>query len=337
VLPPNWSPPGHELNLMAKQNKKTKQKQGQQAQGRRSRRGRTSRGLSYPAWTMEKMKEYAHMLTNPCEAKLASGTYPGEVGVVSRFVADFSGVANSAGWLAYYPAVNAVGAITSVNSTTPQAFGWTVASPFSPGHGLLSTTANKSRGLAACLQVNFPNVSITNVTGEITVGCVSSDTFVSGGNYTVDSIFSVLTERTIVQRNQYECLFTPGSFDNRFNTYGTFGAVDQSDTNIVIIAWRGLPATTTPSFRITSVLEWTARPASGLAASASAPSPGIDPIKVASVVHQTHPNWWHNLKSDLISDASTVTRYVARSAMGVAGGLATGFIGQAARGLLAAV
>lgn len=268
-----------------------------------------------------KQMEYARLLQDPCNAPLVTGCYPGEVGQIGRFASDFSIGPGQAGFALYYPAINAVS--TGFTNTPAVAIPhtWTVAVPFSPGHGILGPGAAKSRCLSSCLQVTFPNVSITNVTGEIVVGCISADSFLQG-NYTPDNLFSILTHKALITRNQYEVKFTPGVFDERFTTYGTLTAADQSDTNILVVAWRGLPSTANASIRITSALEYTPKTASGILASGASIAPGVATMSVAASVHKAKPNWWHNLLSDLASDASEVTRYVGRQALSAAGSYA---------------
>lgn len=302
---------------MAKTKTKNKGTNGIKA-GRRTGR-RSSRGQLSGAAI--KQAQYAALLKDPCGAPLVTGSYPGEVGMVGRYMSDNTSSTNPCGFAAYYPAINAADFQSAVTPSTVFAHSWTVAAPFSPGHTILAAAAAKSRALSACIQALFPNVSITNVTGEICVGCVSADSF-NNGNYTVDQLFQLLPQKAIVTRNQYECKFTPGVFDDKFTTYGQLTTVDQSDTNVIIVAYRGLPASALPSFRITSVLEYTARVNSGLVPTGATVSAGINTMSVASAVHKAQPGWWHNLVSEIAQDASMVTRYVGRQALSAAGSYA---------------
>lgn len=301
------------------------------AKRKAAKKRRAPRGNAIMA---KRIQDYAELLTDPCGGKLVTGSYPGEVGIVSRYVSDVTNAAGNCGWAAYYPSVNAVSSANPATPATASLHSWTVGAPFSPGHSLLTGSASKSRCLAACLEVMMPNVSITNITGEICAGCVSADTLASGFSYSVDQLFTLLPQKAIIQRTGFGAKFTPGLFDSRFTTYGTLASADQSDTNILIIAWRGLPGTTQPSYRITSVLEWTPKASSGLVASSSEIAAGVDHLAVAAAVHQRAPNWWHNLKHELESDASTAFRYVAKGAMGAVSSVAANYISRGVAALM---
>lgn len=299
-------------DIMAKQRNGKKSKK-QIRPARRSNRVRNGSGTSNSP-----IAKYARMLDDPCNAETVTGIYPGEIGVVQRTLADFTAGAalQTCGYVMYWPAVNAVDTNGAALSSVALAHTWTVAPPFSPGHAYLTQIASKSRCLGACLAVSPASLSLTNIVGEWTVGCVSSDAVITGaGAVTVDQLFNVLSLKTLIQRKPAEVKFTPGVFDSKYQSYGVAASADISDTNIVIIAWRGVPAGTILSTRITSILEYTTKSSATLGVSAVATSGGINHLAVTSALHKSKPNWFHNLWDNVTEDAGQAARYVARTAL----------------------
>lgn len=299
---------------------------------RRRNRGGVPRGVDSPA------ASFARMLDDPCNADVKTGVYPGEIGAVQRAVADFStagGAGNTCGYVMYWPSVNAADQGSTTAGTVILSHNWTVASPFSPGHSLFQAVASKTRCLGACLQLSPASLSLTNIVGEVTVGCVSADMIpVGAGALTVDQIFNTLSLKSVLQRKPVEVKFTPGTFDNRYNSYGTAATADTSDTNMLVIAWRGIPAGTAFSARITALLEYTAKSTSSIAASAAATSGGLNHLAVTTALHKHKPSWFHNLYSHVSEDAGLAARYVARTALAAGANKATQyFLGEAAAAL----
>lgn len=298
---------------------------------RRSRGGGASAGTSPAA-------AFARMLDDPCNAEMHTGVYPGEIGAVQRAVADFStagGAGNTCGYVMYWPSVNAADQGSTTAGNVIISHNWTVAAPFSPGHSLFQAVASKSRCLGACLQLSPASLSLTNIVGEVTVGCVSSDMIpVGAGALTIDQLFNTLSLKSVLQRKPVEVKFTPGTFDNRYNSYGVAATADTSDTNVLVIAWRGIPAGTAFSARITALVEYTAKSTSSIAASAAATSGGLNHLAVTTALHKHKPSWFHNLYSHVAEDAGLAARYVARTAMAAGANKASQyFLGEAAAAL----
>lgn len=318
---------------MAKNNNKRNQN-GNGAKRARRRRGRKPNG----GISADPAAAYARMLDDPCNAEMHTGVYPGEIGAVQRAVADFStagGAGNTCGFLMYYPAINGADQGTAPAGSTIISHGWTVSSPYSPGHSLFQNVAAKSRCLGACLQLSPASLSLTNIVGEVAVGCVSADMVAQGpATVTVDQLFNTLSLKSILQRKPVEVKFAPGCFDNKYTSYGTLATADLSDTNMLVIAWRGIPAGTQFSARITALLEYTAKSTSSIAASASATSGGINHLAVTTALHKHKPSWFHNLYSHISEDAGLAARYVARTALAAGANKASQYLlGEAASAL----
>lgn len=242
---------------------------------------RVSRGLD----------PYQSLLANPCAASIIS-PYGGERGVTERFVADVSsgGATFTSGVLFFSPCYNAFGGFTAAlsNTSTLAATGPAVAANF------FNSNVAKARPIAACMELIPSSLSITNITGELAMGVFDATTLAGGVSYTVDNIFALMNDREVIQKRDYELKWYPGSADYLYNQKTTGGALiaaEPSSQNIVAIAWRGLPAGTLLSFRLTAVYEWT--PVSGLGlAVTSAPGRSQDWQNKSADLHSAHPDWW---------------------------------------------
>jgi hypothetical protein len=225
--------------------------------------------------------------------------YGGERGVIERFVGDAtSGSAGAtAGVFILYPAANAVGGFSAVNSATATAIGTgaAVAPTF------MTNNVRKVRTLAACLELIPASLSITNITGELAMGVFDQTTFNAGSSYTVDAIFTNCNEREVIQKRDYEIKWFPGSADHLYSGRQvgnpTFAAAEPSSANVIVIAWRGIPAGTLFSFRSTIVYEWTPEPSLGLAVT-STPGVAQDWENQSAALHTHEPDWWKGGKID---------------------------------------
>lgn len=249
-----------------------------------------------------KAQQLAHLLSDPCGAPVTTGLYPGEVGMVERFISEnfIVGAANTAGFLAFHPATGWFE--FSNNATSAGVSAATFQSTNAPGNSFLTTNAQKVRGLGACIQAVCSSLSITNITGEIAMGICSADTLALAGTVPVDTLFTTLQARSALTREIKEIKWFPGTFDSRFSTYVsgatyptwlTSGA-DFSDTNIIVVAVRNVPLGTVINLRVTWVCEWTPKPNLGLVPNPNS-SPGVNHLAVVHAMEEAHPSWWTNL------------------------------------------
>jgi len=283
-------------NLAFAGGKKKKGKGRRRKGGSRTRRPRTMSGHS-------SQDQHAVVMQRPFVSPLPAGTpgfYDGEQGTVGRFFSDFA-PATSAGQTAYFqmfhPNTGFIaigGAATSATAITPVTFS---VGANTPGNTFLSGSAQKVRSLAAAMRFAIPSLSVTTIVGEFAVGVASYDTVAAAT--TVDQLFTLAAARGQVSKDLHEVRWYPGSFDSKYATYTTVSVAatgsDLNDTNIVFLAVRGVPASTTFSCQITNIVEWTPKFGSGMAPTMQTSS-GTDHQGTVAALHKADPGWHHTVK-----------------------------------------
>lgn len=275
-----------------------------------------------PAGLVDKARDLAHMLADPCGAPISTGLYPGEIGMAERFVSEnfIVGSGNTAGYLAFHP--NTGWFQFSNIATSSGASASTFQTTDAPGQAFLTANAQKVRGLGACIQAVCSSLSITSITGEIAMGVMSADTLKNNGTISADRLFTVLQARSALTREIKEIKWFPATQDNKFATYisgstsstwDTTGS-DFSDTNVIVVCARNLPSGTSLNLRVTWICEWTPKPNLGLVPNPNA-APGINHLSVVSSMEKAHPSWWTNLSST----ANNLLGAFANQAMQAAG------------------
>lgn len=298
-------------NLMAK-SKKTVQKQSTRSVQPKRKKAKRS-----PVKNLA--TDYAQLLVDPCNGPINKNVYPGPQGMVQRFTSDFTvnGAAGlTCGVFAYFPKLNGFLSYSLTTSSTTFTPAWAVGMPVSPGHAFLAGVAARSRPHAACITAIPSALSVTNIQGEWAYGVATSAELLSlGAASTVDGVFNLLNTRSIVQRATLEVKWSPGLRDNQFASYGTIADTDVSDDNVVVLAYKGIPAATPIGIRLTAVLEWTPRSGQGLSTDGTSSAPGINHVAVAAALHKHKPNWFHSVIDNFASDASMAIRQVGRAGL----------------------
>lgn len=283
----------------------------------------------------QKMLAYAHLLNDPCQGPIQEGIYPGEQGFVQRFSANSVAAigASTVYLVAYYPAANAFVSVALASTTTPYVVNWAVSAALSPGHAFLQPVTDKSRAHAACIEAGLWNQAVTAITGTVSVGVFSYSYLAQATNLAggVNDLLNQLSPPEPLIRTSYECKWAPGSFDNRFSTYGTLSATDASDQNVVVMVFSGLAANAEFRVRMTAVHEYTGKPLSGLVPNATDTAVGIDHNAVTSALKARNANWFHNLKTE----AWSALKGYAVSGMKEVGPQVAKFAGKALLGGLA--
>lgn len=262
---------------------------------------------------------YAKLLGDPCNGPVQPQLFPGEVGLVGRFAQDVTVNASAgcvAGFVIYHPGTNMLALTQQTASTNALSIAYGYAAGTTPGYATYSAIVAKSRPYAACLSAIAPGLSATNVAGEWCGGNCSLNTLASGVSVTVDDLFTLSTVRDAIDRKAVETRWKPANNDVMYAAPGTFTGFDDSDSNVVYIAYRGIPAATAVSVRVTLVSEWTPKVKMGMAVTASSTANAtINPSAVAAAMDQANPSWWHTFTRNVGSDLQVAARYAGRVAL----------------------
>lgn len=254
--------------------------------------------------------KYAQLLLDPCNADVSlEKRYRGERGFIQRFVSDGTvntTAGNTAGFVLFHPNSDAVftfSAATSGTATTISLGSYILNGALpGPGQNYLSTNADKLRAYAACIQAYPSAVSITNLTGEYAVGVISlSATF---GTWSTDSFFAMLSGRGAMTKRRTECKWYPGALDDRYSGFNANTSIDATDTNVIVLAYRGYVSGAALSIRLTTVVEWTPRVAMGIAPTQTTSHP-LKHDEVVAAIHHKKSSWLHNLGEEFGHAAST--------------------------------
>lgn len=256
------------------------------------------------------VEKYAQLLFDPCNADYdIDAGYGGEKGFIQRVVGDFTvnAVASqTAGLVVLHPQTGLASTVTVAASGTAFAFALANFSlnPATPGGGFLAGVAEKTRAYASCISVFPAAVSLTNITGEFAMGVMSMDTLFSA-TQSVDNVFTLLTIRGAIQKVQTDIKWFPGTMDDRYALWNAPLQVDTSDTNVIVLAYRGYPAGLALSCRTTSVVEWTARSAGGLSVTDTT-RPALPVANIVAAMHKKYPRWLRNIGDAAGAAASAV-------------------------------
>lgn len=265
------------------------------------------------------------LLVDPCDGPLVSA-YGGKRGYITRFVQDFSlntGAGQTAGVFAFFPGQLVYHTIQVATSGTSAA----VSSVLGPGNSFCGTNASNVRCVAACVEVLASAVSLTNITGELGVAQINWNDIGSATTAAPDQYFQLATSRAVLTKEAFELKWVPGESDELYSSVnvGTSASPPGNGVSGMLVVYRGYPAAAALTFRITAVLEWTAKNNVGIPGSTGAAGPS-DMQKHVGALNAAKPDWWHNLTnslahtgsafvSGLASDVGKMGRYMAQQGM----------------------
>lgn len=294
-------------------------------QAKRTRKGKRPASNNNKGYTM-RMTPVQQLLLDPCDGPLVS-PYGGKRGYLTRFVQDFSlntaTVDRTAGSFAWFPGQLFYNTTQTGISSTPVA----PSSTLGPGNAFCGTNASNVRCVAACVEVIASAMSFSNITGELGVAQINwADTSATVA-VSADQLFQLCTSRAVITKDAMEIKWVPGQSDELYSAVvpGTSAAPPNQGVSGILVAYRGCPPGIALTFRVTAVLEWTARSNTGIPASNGAVAPSSMQEHVTALT-AAKPDWWHNLTnslahtgqallSNVAHDASLVGRKVAQMGM----------------------
>lgn len=275
--------------------------------------------------------DYIRLLTDPCNAPLVHGIYPGTGGgIVSRFESDFiygGGATDTCLALVWVPGLNLVFQPNILLPSDNTVYANTLGSTTNmPGYNFLTTTAGSFRCVAACMQVSYPGSEL-NRSGVISLGVQDGASLMPllpttqggrGGTVTVQQMRSMAqhTERT--PATTAEIVWMPGEADGDNFSYGNAGpppsypgtgdGVQYQGRNALSLSAANLSLAVGLRIRLVYVCEWTPRVNQGIIASVQ---PSYSEESVAEVLMKlarNSPNWYIHaagVASTLYSNMST--------------------------------
>lgn len=234
----------------------------------------------------------ARALSDPCNAPLEPGCYPGQVGFVSRFAQTYT-ISLGASDTAFVLAITPSAAISSlVLAATPS----TVIAPtflntFVPGGSYLTTNAKASRCLGGCIEF-FTNQNALNALGTYQYG-VGPHSTVANGAISVGAIGSAMQFMNKINADAYEVKWRPGALDEQYSRVNTNVSDDMwDDVNSMILCGTGLPVSTTVTVKVTLIVEWLPVNNIGLAMPAACNPSNVKPSAVVAAMDAHSPGWW---------------------------------------------
>lgn len=240
------------------------------------------------------------LLLDPCNGDTSTPFYNGEGGYSQRFVKTFTvttGATDTALTTAFFPGANLWSAGTATNDTTNFTNQFSKAS--SPGATFLAANASKIRCKAACVEM-WSNQAPLNITGTMGFGIVPATSYQSGSAQNAAQLGSTVQNQVKLTADIIECLWFPGNLDSTY-VIGTAAATDMpndsEDRNAIVFVGTGLPVSTSYTFRVTWVAEWT--PRVGLEVSVPLAGNGNTQhvSNVVNALNTKHSGWYAKLKS----------------------------------------
>jgi len=309
VIPLKWSPPGHEVNLMAKTKSKKTQNQTSNKPRKTRRKTVVQNNIA---------QRYVQLLHNPDNGDHMFDIYDGERGETQKFVSTITlnaTTGHNAGFLAFYGATGNGQWASGGGSASALTF--SVSNTGCPGATFLGANANKTRCKAAKVELIPSAASFTNITGEVAAGVTTSASFVTGTT-TVDHLFDIAKAYGPLRRETVVSRWIPSGLDHTYTNYNT---APNEDHNAVFIAYRGWPSATQISVRITYVVEYTIKNTIGIPPTGAVSAP-IGHQHLLAAMQQRDPHWHHSILDEvkragvgIARDVGNFGRHLARNGM----------------------
>lgn len=242
--------------------KKAKGAQATKKKQRGAADGGRGNALDVPA------RDYARLMTDPCNAPLVHPIYPGgDAGFLFRaesFRTFGNGLGtNTSGVMHWTPGyVNSTNTELIANSVDTGATTLALTAALdSPGKTFLAGTAKGVRCVAACVKITFPGAESTR-SGRVHFGLTQAGMLDSGAVVAPDDVATSLQHYTRTPPETIELVWKPNIADADFcDPTEANGALIRDRRSALTVAWAGLPAGQGLTFHFTAVYEWT--PATG--------------------------------------------------------------------------
>lgn len=263
-------------------------------------------------------QRYARLLHNPDNGDHVFDIYDGERGETHKFVSSFtlnSTAGHTCGMVAMCGATGNGFTISSTAATSSVT--WNITNSDFPGNAFLNANANKTRCKALKLELIPSAASFSSITGESACGVTTGQSFIAGTT-TINQIFDISKAYGPLRREIVTSRWFPSGLDH---TYAQYNSSANEDHNWVFVAYRGWPAGTSITVRVTYVVEFTLKNGIGIPPTGAVSVP-IGHTHVLSTLQTRDPHWHHSLLDEvkragvgIVEDVGKVARYAARQGM----------------------
>lgn len=256
----------------------------------------------------------ATMLMDPCNAAISAACYRGDQGYKTRFVsnATFGGGAGiTCVGVAFSPVQNIYWTIEVAGTATATA--WSNRS--GPGVPFLTANASAVRSLGACLSVTPVSANLA-VAGQVYTTICPRSAINTASTATPDGLLSLCNKYGKIPIDQpIETKWLPAGSDEDYTVPGVDG--DNSDSNIILMVFVGLPAASGVVVRTTNIVEWKPLASLGIVSESYKGNPSVNTIEhVKQALDKKDPNWWSNVGKTAFS---VIRGYTTGGMVGAAG------------------
>nr|QKF95605.1 hypothetical protein 3 [Ginkgo biloba tombusvirus] len=235
---------------------------------------------------------FARALTDPCNAPLEPGVYPGQVGFITRLAQTFN-ISLSSTQTAFMLAVVPGAGLSYQTSQADIATAITVSylNTFVPGASFMTANCRSVRALGACFEF-FTNATPLNAQGTFHYG-VAPGSVIMNGAPNIGTVLPNLQHMQKVNADAYELKWRPGVLDEQYKTPNTnLTAVEWDDVNQLVLCGTGFPVSSSITVKVTLIMEWLPATNLGLATPAATNPSGTRSTQVVAALDAHHPSWW---------------------------------------------
>lgn len=256
-------------------------------------------------------------LYDPCHAELTHGPYRGARGFLNRFQSTITQTftaTDTASVFVWVPSTGVLSSAAAVNTSVNTPISLTTIN--SPGATYYAANANQTRSLGACVQV-WSNLAPLNISGNIALGTIpysQISTSTSVANLILSCGFKAKLTADVFEQKWY-----PAMADEFYTQYNNAPSSEAAgDTNALVVVLYGTPVSSTYTFNLTAITEWTPQPSLGMQTANTTSLARVSPTEVVAKLHKVKPNWFTRV-GNILSSAIPYVVAGTELAAGVAG------------------
>lgn len=265
----------------------------------------------------EHARKAANMLIDPCNADIGAACYRGDQGYKTRLVAGYTagaGVGVTCVAVIFSPVQNIFWTLETTGSTITAI----PANRGGPGLPFLTANASGVRSLGACISGTTVSSNL-NTSGVIFTGILPRAAVSTSTAISCDQLVTLCNRYGRISIDSpMETKWLPAGSDEDYTPVGQ--DPDNSDSNVIVQVYLGLPAATGVLLRLTNIVEWKPLSSLGIVTESYKGNPSVNTIEhVKAAIAQTKPNFWSNVGATAFS---VIRGYATGGVLGAAGAAA---------------